>query len=235
MKTPLRLTRNKRRFAAACLLVCFLPTATLALPLGPQVINGTATVNTKGNAMTITNSANAIINWQSFSIGQSEITRFIQPSAISAVLNRVTGGDPSAILGVLQSNGKVLLINQNGIFFGPNARLDVNGLIASTLDISNKDFLAGRMKFNAGPTAGKIENQGTITTPSGGSVYLIAPDVTNTGIINAPNGDILLAAGKEVLLVDKSSPEIAMVVSAPANQAVNLGTLAADAGKVGMY
>ncbi|MDD4916104.1 MAG: filamentous hemagglutinin N-terminal domain-containing protein, partial [Methylococcales bacterium] len=208
---------------------------TLALPTAPQVVNGTAAISTSGSAMTITNSANAIINWQSFSIGNNETTRFIQPSDLSAVLNRVTGGDPSKILGVLQSNGKVLLINPNGILFGKNSRVDVGGLIASTLNITNQDFLAGKMKFSAGPITGKIENQGAITAPIVGELYLIATDVTNNGIITAPNGDILLAAGKEVLLVDKSNPEIAMVVSAPEHQSINLGTLVADAGRVGVY
>jgi filamentous hemagglutinin family protein len=206
-----------------------------ALPTGPQVISGTAGINTVGNTMTITNSANAILNWQGFNIGSNETTRFIQPSALSAVLNRITGGNPSQILGTLQSNGKVLLINPSGIIFGQGARVDVNGLIASSLDITNQGFLAGKMKFTAGTTAGKVENQGTITTPSGGSVYLIAPDLTNSGVITAPNGDVLLAAGKEVLLVDSINPEIAMVVTAPDGQAFNLGTIVADAGRVGMY
>ena len=218
---------------AASLLLA--PVSTIALPTVPQVINGTANVTTSGSAMTITNSANAIINWQGFSIGQNESTRFIQPSAASSVLNRITGGDPSKILGALQSNGKVLLINPNGILFGQNARVEVNGLIASTLNITNQDFLAGKMNFTAGSIVGKVENQGNITTPNGGQVYLIASDVTNSGVITAPNGDILLAAGKEVLLVDKNNPEIAMVVSAPEHQSINLGTLVADAGRVGVY
>jgi len=127
-------------------LICLaLSTGTVfALPSGPTVISGTAGIATSGSTMTINNSANAIINWKGFSIGSGETARFIQPSALSAVLNRVTGGDPSKILGALQSNGKLLLINPNGILFGPNARVDVNGLIASTLNISNEDFLAGK-------------------------------------------------------------------------------------------
>lgn len=206
-----------------------------ALPTGAQIVSGTAGINTVGNVMTITNSHNAIINWQGFSIGASETTKFIQPSALSAVLNRVTGGNPSQILGALQSNGKVLLINPSGIIFGAGSRVDVGGLIASSLDITNQDFLAGRMKFDAGALAGKVENQGTITTPSGGQVYLIAPDVTNKGVITAPNGDVLLAAGKEVLLVDSTNPEIAIVVAAAEGQSINLGSIVADAGRVGMY
>lgn len=215
---------------------CLLASGTAdALPVNPQVVSGTANFSNNGSTLTITNSANAIINWQKFSIAANETTRFMQPSALSAVLNRVTGGDPSAIYGALQSNGKIFLINQNGILFGPGARVDVNGLVASTLNIANEDFLAGRMKFIAGPLAGRVENQGVITTPGGGQVYLIAPDVQNSGIITAPNGDILLAAGKEVLLVDHSSPEIAVVVTAPEGQALNLGSLTAEAGRIGLY
>ena len=217
----------------ACLLLA--AGSAFALPTGSQIVSGTAGIVTSGSTMTVTNSAGAIINWQGFSIANGETTRFIQPSALSAVLNRVTGGDPSKILGTLQSNGKVLLINPSGIIFGAGSRVDVNGLIASSLDIANQDFLAGKMKFTAGAMAGKVENQGTITTPSGGSVYLIASDVQNSGVITAPNGDVLLAAGKEVLLVDSSNPEIAMVVTAPEGQSINLGTIVANAGRVGMY
>lgn len=206
-----------------------------ALPTGPQVVSGTVGINTVGSTMTITNSPSAIINWQGFSIAANEATHFIQQSANSSVLNRVIGGNSSQIYGTLQSNGRVFLINQNGILFGPNAVINVNGLVASTLNITNEDFLAGRMKFTADLLAGKVENQGSITTPNGGSVYLIAPDVENSGVITAPNGDILLAAGKEVLLVDRDSPEIAAVVTAPDGQALNLGTLAADAGRIGVY
>ncbi|MDY0302094.1 MAG: filamentous hemagglutinin N-terminal domain-containing protein, partial [Trichlorobacter sp.] len=218
----------------AGLLTLFAPFAA-ALPTNPQVIHGTANIQTSGTMMNITNSPNAIINWGSFSIAANETARFIQQSANSNVLNRVTGGDPSRIFGALQSNGRVFLINQNGILIGANARIDVAGLVASTLNLSNQDFLAGKMQFGDGTPGGKLENQGMITTPEGGQVYLIAPDVTNKGTITAPNGDLLLAAGKEVLLVEKTTPEIAYVVSAPEDQAINLGTIAADVGRVGMY
>ncbi|MEI7637587.1 MAG: filamentous hemagglutinin N-terminal domain-containing protein, partial [Syntrophus sp. (in: bacteria)] len=182
-----------------------------------------------------TNSPNSIINWQGFSIGINELTRFIQQSGNSAILNRVIGQDPSAILGALQSNGRVFLINPNGILFGQGARIDVNGLIASTLNLSNKDFLAGKYNFTAGIKAGSIENQGTITTPMGGQVYLIAPDIKNSGIINSPKGDVILAAGHSVQLVDSADPFIAVTVSAPENSVVNLGQIIADSGRIGIY
>ncbi|MBU1711861.1 MAG: filamentous hemagglutinin N-terminal domain-containing protein [Proteobacteria bacterium] len=216
-------------------LVFFSASTVFALPAGQQTVNGQATFSTQGNNLTITNSPNSIINWQSFSIASNEAVRFIQQSGSSAVLNRVIGQDPSRILGLLQSNGRVFLINPNGILFGQGSRVDVNGLVVSTLNISNQDFLAGKYNFAAGSAAGSIQNQGIITTPAGGKVYLIAPDVENSGIINSPKGEVILAAGHSVQLVDSMDPEISVVVSAPENKAVNLGEIIASSGKVGIY
>ena len=135
-----------------------------ANPTGPTVANGTASFATSGNTLTVTNTPGAIINWQAFSIGPDEVTRFIQSGAASAVLNRVTGPDQSAILGTLQSNGRVFLINPNGIVVGAGARIDIAGFVASSLNLSNEDFLAGRL--HASPTRRKRTrsmNPGTIT------------------------------------------------------------------------
>src|SRR5687768_12591590 len=112
-----------------------------ANPNAPTAVNGKATFTTQGNTLTVKNTPNAIINWKSFSIGANEVTRFIQESAQSRVLNRVTGVDPSVILGALQSNGRVFLINPNGIAFGAGAQVNVAGLIASTLKLSDENFL----------------------------------------------------------------------------------------------
>lgn len=213
----------------------FFANVVLANPMGAQVVSGNVSMNTQGKTLNMTNSPNSIINWQSFSIKSDETTRFIQQNAASTVLNRVQGQDPSAILGSLVSNGRVLLVNPNGIIFGQGARVDVNGFIASTLNISNQDFLSGKYNFNAGTTAGNISNQGTITTPEGGMIYLIAPNIENNGIITSPKGDVMLAAGHRVQLVDSLNPEIAVVVSAPADKALNLGQIVARGGRVGIY
>jgi len=216
-------------------LVFFCESTVFALPAGQQVVNGQASFNTQGNNLTITNSPNSIINWQGFSISSNEAVRFIQQSNSSAVLNRVIGQDPSRILGLLQSNGRVFLVNPNGVLFGQGSRIDVNGLVVSTLNISNQDFLAGKYNFAAGSVAGSIQNQGTIITPAGGKVYLIAPNIENSGIINSPKGEVILAAGHSVQLVDSIDPDISVVVSAPDNTAVNLGQIIAQSGKVGIY
>jgi filamentous hemagglutinin family protein len=224
----------KRRIGALALAAAWCGIGTAA-PTLPQVAAGQATFNQQGNVFSITNTPGTIINWQSFNVGAGEITRFIQQNADSAVLNRVLGQDPTKILGALQSNGKVFLINPNGILFGQGARVDVNGLVASTLNISDADFQAGRKRFQAGPAAGTVRNDGTIATPAGGQVFLIAPNVENTGIITAPNGDVILAAGHSVQLVDSNDPDLRVSLAAPGGQAVNLGQVIAQGGRIGIY
>ena len=222
-----------RRTALALLIAaCF--NAAYANPVLPQVVHGQATFNQQGNLFTITNTPNTIINWQSFSVNPGEITRFLQQNAGSSVLNRITGQDPSKILGSLQSNGKVFLINPNGVLFGRDARVDVAGLVASSLALSNQDFLAGKMNFKAGEQAGAVINQGTIHAGSGGQILLIAPNVENSGVITAPNGDVLLAAGHSVQLADAANPDLRVVLSAPADQAINVGRIVAQGGRIGM-
>ncbi len=207
-----------------------------SLPTGLQVVHGQASVNALGNQMTVTNSSGAILNWQSFSVGASQAVRFNQPNAASKVLNRVVGTNPSTILGSISSNGQVWLLNPYGVLFGANARVDVASLVVSTLNIADNDWTKQNLVLNAGASAAtaSIVNQGELTTPSGGRVMLIAGagGVGNQGIINAPDGQVLLAAGKSVQLVDTGLPNLAVQVSAPAGKAVNLGQILAGGGHV---
>ncbi len=212
---------------------------TRANPTGPSVASGSASFATAGSMLTVTNSANAIIQWQGFSIGINEITRFLQPSAASAVLNRVVGAGgaipQSVIDGVLSSNGHVYLLNPSGVVIGATARIDVAGLVASSLNLSNEDFLNGRLRFAEVPGAGGVANHGVIETPAGGRVFLVAPDVQNSGIIRSPQGEIVLAAGKSAELVSEGSPYVVVTVNAGDAQALNIGSLIADSGRIGMY
>ena len=94
--------------------------AALANPTGAKVANGSVQFAApNASTLNITNTPGAIINWQGFSIGRGELTSFLQQNANSAVLNRVIGANPSNILGNLLSNGRVFLINANGMVFGP--------------------------------------------------------------------------------------------------------------------
>ncbi|MDD2854980.1 MAG: filamentous hemagglutinin N-terminal domain-containing protein [Desulfuromonadaceae bacterium] len=208
-----------------------------ALPVGQQVVSGSASFNTSGKTLTITNSPNAIINWQGFSVAADERTTFNQQSSASAVLNRVVGAYRSDIFGMLDSNGRVFLLNPNGILFGAGSQINVAGLVASSLGISNNDFLNGNYRFNGGVGAGSVINEGTITTAAAGKVWLVAPQVENaaSGVITAPNGDVVLVAGQSVNFIDPDNPEITVMVSAPADQTRNLGSIVATAGKVGIF
>ncbi|MDD5299097.1 MAG: MBG domain-containing protein [Gallionella sp.] len=236
MKNTPRSKTWQRNAVAVAIASCFvIATPLYANPIGPSIANGVVSMAQQGNSLNITNSPGAIINWQSFSIGASEATRFIQQSAASSVLNRVTGVNPSSILGALQSNGRVFLINPNGVLFGAGAQVDVAGLVVSTLNLSNADFLAGRYNFTARAGAGGIENQGNLTALPGGQLYLVAPSLNNSGIITSPQGDIVLAAGNSVELVNANSPDMRVVISAPDNQAINLGSIVANSGRVGIY
>src|SRR5438132_1146168 len=150
-------------------------------PAGGTVVGGTATIQGQGGPAVIVNqsSNSAIVNWNTFNIGVNESVRFNQPSTSSVVLNRVTGGlGPSEILGTLTANGRVFVINRDGILFGPNAVVNTAGFLATTHDIKNSDFMAGRYNFNIpGRPDASIVNQGRITATSGGFAAVVAPGV----------------------------------------------------------
>ena len=224
----------QRKLMAAAVAACFAAHYAYANPVGPVVVGGQAAIVTRGNQLLITNTPGAIINWQQFSIQANEATRFIQQSAASTVLNRVVGVDPSQILGTLQSNGRVFLINPNGILFGAGSQIDVAGLVASSLNLKNDDFLAGRMKFIADPGAATaVVNQGRITTGYGGRVFLVGGAVDNQGVITAPNGDIVLAAGKSVSIAEVGTPQLQVEITAPADRPLNLSDV--TYGSRGIY
>ncbi|HPM84987.1 MAG TPA: filamentous hemagglutinin N-terminal domain-containing protein, partial [Candidatus Anammoximicrobium sp.] len=149
----------------------------------------------------------AVINWPSFSVGANEVARFNQPSSSSAILNRVTGGDLSAIYGTLEANGRVFLINPNGILFGPNANVNVGALIASTLNVPDAQFMqGGNLEFSGDSRAG-VQNFGTIRALEG-DIFLIAANVANYGTLQARNGVVGMAAGQSVLLADSAHPRL---------------------------
>ncbi len=184
-----------------------LPAVGNANPTGATVIAGSVQFDSStANQLQVTNSPNSIINWNGFSIAANETTRFIQQSANSFVLNRVTGVDQSQIFGQLQSNGRILLINQNGVLFGAGSVIDTAGILASTLNVSDADFLAGNLQFSG--NAGVITNESVLRVGSGGTILLIASEITNRGTIDAPDGNIVLAAAKSVTLKSWEDPEI---------------------------
>ncbi|MCP5364188.1 MAG: filamentous hemagglutinin N-terminal domain-containing protein [Hyphomicrobiales bacterium] len=176
----------------------------LANPQGGTVVGGQATITQAPGLTTIDQASHkAILNWQSFSIDKGETTRFNQPSSSAIALNRVTGNDPSQLMGKLEANGNVWLINPNGILAGPSAQINVHSFLGTTVDIPNADFLAGRYDFSIpspDPDASVI-NQGTISIGETGLAGLVAPHVRNDGVIAAKLGNVILA-GASTFTVD---------------------------------
>jgi len=194
---PVPPIRTLARSVFILTMLTLLPIIASANPQGGHVAAGSATITRPGPASVVVTqtSQKAIINWHSFSINKGEQTTFAQPNARAIALNRVVGVDPSKIMGTLKANGQVWLVNPNGIVFGKTARVDVGGLLATTLNISNDDFMAGRYRFrNTNNTGAMVVNAGQITVNDAGLAALVAPGVENSGIITARLGKIQLGS-----------------------------------------
>ena len=245
--------------AAVAVKVASTPPPINALP----VPIGTSWTGVKGiapgagpNSLVITqNQPYAVINWSSFNIGAGASVNFSQKNGSGvaqpswAALNRISDQNPSQILGSLTADGKVFLINQNGIVFGAGSQVNVHALTASALNISDQDFLAGYARFQ-GATQGSdvtVANYGSITTDNGGFVALVAPQVVNGGSIASPLGKISLigvgeAPGQSYAaeFVQDALPtdyDVVYNASASAGSALNTGSgrLISDSGRVDMF
>jgi filamentous hemagglutinin family protein len=206
-----------------------------ALPTGGNVTSGAATITRNGNTLNINQtSQQAIANFATFNVGSGALVDIRQLNSSAALLARVTGADPSLIQGQIRADGALWLINQAGIMVGPGARIDVARFIASSLNVTDSDFLAGRMNFKGTGTPGEVRNAGTINAASGGSIYLVGANVTNTGSLNAPQGEVLLAAGQTVQLVDTATPGVSVAITGTPGEARNMGQITAEAGRIGL-
>lgn len=188
-------TLRKVALCSVSLLSLGISYAAHANPVGGQVADGAATIASSGSKLDVhQQSDKVVIDWRGFDIGVGEHTQFHQPSAGAMALNRVNSTDPSQVMGKLTANGNVILVNPNGVFFGKDSKVDVNGLIATTADIENKNFMAGKLHFNKpGNPSATIVNNGTITAKEAGLVGLVAPNVLNNGVIKAKLGKVHLA------------------------------------------
>ena len=219
----------RRRLSIAVLLA--LAGNAQALPQGGEVVAGDASIAVSGETMDIQqNSQRAILNFQSFDINSQQTVNFHQPGADAVALSRVLGSNLSEIHGALNANGQVYLINPNGVLFGNGAQVNVGGLVVTTLDLADQDFLAGRDAFN-GSGNGRVENQGSIDAQD--RVVLLAPEVVNSGQIQVPDGEIVLRSSRQALLHTAGS-DIPILVDDPdlVGRVTNQGAL--QAGQVAL-
>ncbi|HEI3267032.1 TPA: filamentous hemagglutinin N-terminal domain-containing protein, partial [Escherichia coli] len=207
------------------------------LPTGGVITAGSGSITTTSSTqMDITQSSqNMIINWTTFNIGADSTVNFWQPDSSSVVLSRVTGGTESQILGTLNANGQVFLVNPSGILFGSSARVNTAGFVASTRDISDEDFLKQCYTFSGNSGSGAaIINQGNLTTTKGGYIVLAADLVKNSGTISTPGGSTVMAAAETVTLqLDNGGLTTVTVNGSVVNALVeNSGLISARDGRV---
>ncbi|MEW5308029.1 MAG: hypothetical protein WDW38_000018 [Sanguina aurantia] len=184
------LAGKRPQLLALSLVLALATQARAANPTNGVVTAGQAGISRSGANTTITqSSANVVINWQSFGIDAGSTVQFLQPGRSSVALNRVLGADPSIILGNLKANGNVFIVNPNGVLFGSSASVNVGGLVASTLALSDANFLAGHYAFDGAGT-GSIVNDGAISAAEGGCVALLGRNVSNQGVISARLGSV---------------------------------------------
>ncbi len=204
-----------------------------ALPGGGQAVAGQATISQPAaGQMNINQTSNrAVINWSTFGIASGETVNISQPSSQSALLNRIVGNSPSEIFGKLNANGQVFLVNPNGVLFGKGASVNVGGLVASSLNIKDNDFMSANLSFNKDGQAGSVINQGEI---SAGFVALLGPQVSNSGSIIAIKGSVALGAADSITLNFDNNGLIALKLDQGAlnAQAGNSGLIEADGGRV---
>ncbi|UCD15375.1 MAG: filamentous hemagglutinin N-terminal domain-containing protein, partial [Candidatus Omnitrophota bacterium] len=222
--------------------ICILPLNNVyPLPQGENVVYGGASFDrSQPDVLDIDVSTDKMIaEYESFSIASNESVNFHQPSSTSVVLNRVVGADPSSIFGTLTANGRIFLVNPNGVVFGKGCKVDTAGLVASTLAISDNDFLNEKYSFRGKNKDGYIVNQGVLSSP-GGYVALLGPSVENAGVIEAELGTVMLASGKKVTLSLDPQGIISVVVDKQTVQNLenkedavkNTGDIVAYGGKV---
>jgi len=227
----------KRAIAAAAVVLGLGALATAhALPTGQSIVSGSGDVQVYngGRNMTVNQQSDKlIVNWNEFNIGAAERVAFNQPANTSVVLNRVVTAATSNIDGALDANGRVFLVNPNGMLFGRTAQVNVGGLVASAQGISDADFLNGNYRF-AGSTGAQVWNYGTINAAPGGSVALLGTNVNNTGTIQALLGRVALGAGNDFTVSFDGSGLLNLQVNGAALSAVaqNGGVLRANGGQV---
>ncbi|QWD04280.1 filamentous hemagglutinin N-terminal domain-containing protein [Polynucleobacter paneuropaeus] len=199
-----------------------------ALPTGGNVVAGAATISSTSTAKSATMNINqtsqrAVINWQTFNVGKNATVNFNQPNSGSVTLNRVVSATPSMIQGAINANGQVILVNPNGVTFGKGAQVNAAGVVASTLNISNQDFMNGKNIYS-GNGEGKIVNKGTITaTDPNGYIALLAPEIRNQGYLIArmgPSSTVALASGEKISLDFRGTQLIGVSIDKAAYKAL---------------
>ena len=219
--------------------------APMTTPQGGTVVGGSATISQAPGTTTITQtSQRAAIDWQSFNLGSKARVTFNQPNAQAIALNRVIANNPSIIAGRIDANGRIVLVNQDGVVFTPGSEVNAESLVVSTSGISPKNFMAGKLIFDQQPKPGaRIVNDGRITMKQAGLAAFVAPEVINRGTITAQLGHVVLAGASAFTLNLSGDGLISINVTQAVRQidlggrkvtalVTNEGTIIANGGRI---
>ena len=204
-----------------------------ARPQGGSVTAGSATIAQGLTTTTITQtSSRAVIDWQGFDVGSQQTVKFAQPGPTATVLNRVNSGEPSQIAGRISANGQVIIENRSGMIFTEGAQVDARALVATAAGIGTASFMAGGTKFDVPANAGAaVVNRGRITVAETGLAALVAPNVSNSGVITAKAGRVVLA-GAATHTVDLYGDGLLSIDVGASGTVSNGGTIRAEGGRV---
>ncbi|MEM7065621.1 MAG: filamentous hemagglutinin N-terminal domain-containing protein [Cyanobacteria bacterium P01_B01_bin.77] len=152
-------------------------------------------------------------SFRDFNVGTTEAIYFANPAGVDAILSRVTGTNPSNILGLLGVEGRadLFFINPQGIMFGPESQLDIAGsFIATTVDsiqLNGYEFSATAtsplpvltvqvspgIQYGSSQPEAVIFNQGRLVIGEQQQLILRGGTVQNTGELFAPGGLVKLS------------------------------------------
>ncbi len=208
---------------------------------GPSswVTSGAATSVTAGSTLTVNQTTGtAVLNWSNFNISPDGHVVFAQPNTSSIALNRIFQQNPSSILGRIDANGQIYLVNPNGLIFGSSSVVNAAGILASTLNISDDVFNNGLLSavqkrlpalssdgrtsvldMNANPVLDangnpipvqlQVQTGAQLTTnQSNGRILLASQSINNAGSLTASDGQIILAAGNKLYLSSSQDPAL---------------------------
>jgi filamentous hemagglutinin family protein len=237
------MTQGKRIFVKIALLAAsglFAHSAIAAdaLPTGGRLAAGAATINQSGNNLNVVQtSQRAVVNWDSFNVGANAKVEFIQPNAQAVIHNRVVSATASQIDGMVKANGQVIISNAHGVVFGKGSQVDAAAIVATTMDINDKDFMEGKSTFK-GNGKGAVVNYGKLQTKDPkGYIALLAPEVRNEGYILAKGGvanTVALASGTQITLDFRGDQLMTVKVDASAYKSLieNKRLVQVDGGMV---
>lgn len=195
------------------------------LPYGAEVVQGQANISQPSvtHLDVTTHSERTAVNWQSFDIAEAHSVAINQPSAQALTLNRIKNGAPTKIFGTLTSNGRVVVANPAGVWFGPNSHVDVAGLVAAAAEIAPENIQQDVAIADAATASAGVLADGAIIVRGPNSAALLGRSVEQRGKVTVENsGQAVLAAAESFAINLRADGRLEVQVTGATATAVPL-------------